>query len=325
VLRDTLRDEAGDVEALGAHVESLLPGATGAAIFARAGGELIQSLVTAAPVTNDVSVGSRARLLPLARLADGDNALVGLADSNTLRIFALRSGTLVELGILDDEPDEYTLTEAGGWSQARFQRHVEEHREAFADIAAEALHALAARENATVLVLAGDEVAIPLLRDALPRPLADMLRGTVRCELRATADEVTAVCLPELERIRAEDAHDAADRLIGAAEADGMGIVGAEETRRALELGQVQELVLDSGPDAELLDETAEDLVHLAAATDARIRFAEHAGLRQREGVGGVLRFRLDRAANQPRDEADAEVAATVSATGRPMSGAGDS
>jgi hypothetical protein len=125
-----------------------------------------------------------------------------------------------------------------------------------------------------------------------------------------------------LQRVQNEDATDLAERVIGAAEADGMGIVGAEATRRALELGQIEELVLDSGPDAELQEETAEDLIRLAAATDAGIRFVDHAGLRERDGAGGLLRFRLDRPANQPVDDADSSVdAPTVSATGAPMSG----
>jgi hypothetical protein len=300
--------------------DDLLPGAVAVAIFA--GAEEFESVVTADRVDSDVTVGPRPKLLPLARLADFDPALVALADTNTLRIFAIRSGELIELGLLDDEPGDYQLTEAGGWSQARFQRHVKDHREQFAELGAQALEALAQREQATVLLLAGDDVAVPLLRDQLSKPMADMVRGVVRCELRATLEEVAEKCLPELERVRHEDANNAADLLIDAAEADGMGIFGAEETRRALELGQVYELVLDSGPEVELQEETAEDLVHLAAATDARIRFAaDHAGLREREGVGGILRFRLDRAANEPVDEAAADGgAATVSATGQPMS-----
>lgn len=336
VLRDQLRSALADVplrspaheslsadaDRIASHVEDdLLPGATGAAVFACGAEDLFVSLVTAEAVTNDVSAGPRARLSPLARLADALVAIVGLADTNTLRIFASRSGGLTELGLLDDAPGDYSLTEKGGWSQARFQRHVEEHREQFADLGGHALEVLGRREGATVLLLAGDEVAVPILQDALSRPMADMLRGVVRCEMRATLEEVEAECLPALEGIWQDDARDLADRVIGAAEGDGMGVFGPEVTRRALELGQVEQLVLDSGPDAILQEETAEDLVYLAAATDAGIRFAEHAGLRERGSVCGLLRFRLDRPANQPAHlagDTDSD-APTVGPTGVPL------
>jgi peptide chain release factor subunit 1 len=335
VLRDMLRDAidsfpehsaghaslAADNERISSHIEDdLLPGAVAAAIFACDAENRFESVVTADRVESDVSVAPRPKLLPLARLADFDPALVGLADTNTLRIFALRSGELIELGLLDDEPGDYQLSEVGGWSQARFQRHVKEHREQFAELGAQALEAFAHREHATALLLAGDEVAVPVLENELSKPMAEMVRGVVRCEIRATLEEVSEKVLPELERVREEDAHDAADRLIDATEADGMGISGVEATRRALELGQVEELILDSGEKRVLQEETAEDLAHLAAATDARIRFAkDHVRLRSHDGVCGLLRFRLDRAGNQPKDEGG-ESAPTVSSTGEPLS-----
>ena len=331
VLRDALRDAlrerqahtpehqsiSADAERLSGHVENeLLPSARAAALFAAHADGLFEALTTAETLSNDVTVSARPRLLPLAQLADFDPAVVALADTNTLRIFASRSGALDEVGLLDDESDDYQQTEAGGWSQARFQRHVEEHREAFADLAAQALEETARRHDARILLLAVDEVTEPLLRHALSAPMRDLLRGVVRCEMRATLAEVEEVCLPVLEGLRVDDAHDAADRLIGAAEADGMGIFGLDATRRALELGQVLELVLDAGPDRALSDADAEPLVHLAAATDARIRFArDHAGLRERGGAGGLLRFRLDRAVNEPASETERE-AATVGPTG---------
>jgi protein required for attachment to host cells len=324
VLRDALRAADHDefVETMTARIEAeLLPEAIGAAVFTD-GGDNWVALPVAGDVANDVSVGARARLAPLARLADFDPALVAVADTNTLRVYAMRSGTLIELGVLDDDPDDYSKHSQGGWSQRRFQAHVDEHRERFAELAAEALAALAERESADVLVLAADEAALGHLRDALPKPLADKVRATVKIHIRATDDEVNEIVLPELARIREEDARDLADRVIDAANAEGLGIYGANETRAALELGQVHELLLDSGvstADDAVIDETAEDLVRMAAATDARIRFVDHDGLRQRDGVGGLLRFRLDRAANEPVDEADSDAGATVSPTGEPI------
>jgi len=319
VLRDRLREIersledhtpahesfTADAERITRFVEDdALPGAQGAAVFACGGEGRFETLATAAEMANEVSVGRLPRLLPLARLADQEQAVVALADTNTLRLFTFRSGDLKEVGLVDDDPDDYTATETGGWSQGRFQRHVEEHRAQFAELAAESIEQLVNRENAGVVVLAGDEVAIPLLRDQLSQPVADKVRGTLRLELRATVQEVAAEALPFLEAVHDAELSDAADRLVGAALGDGMGVAGLENTRRALELGQVMELIVD--PAVGLGEEDLEDVVRQAVATDAGVRFIEgHDGVGELGGVGGFLRFRLDRAANEPADEAE--------------------
>ena len=317
VLRDRLReiersleDHTPGHESFGADAERItrfvedgaLPAAQGVAVFACSGEGRFESVVTGTEMANEVSVGRHPRLLQLARLADEEQAVVALADTNTLRLFTLRAGELEEVGLVDDEPDDYSKSEVGGWSQARFQRHVDEHRAQFAGLAAEAIEQLVAREDAGVVVLAGDEVAIPLLRHRLSQPVADKVRGTLRIELRATPEEVAAEALPFLDAVRDAALADAADRLVGAVRGDGMAVAGLEDTQRAVEQGQVMELLID--PAADFGEEEIESLIRQAVATDARVRFVEeHGGLRELGGVGGFLRFRLDRAADEPADE----------------------
>ncbi|HSH21879.1 MAG TPA: Vms1/Ankzf1 family peptidyl-tRNA hydrolase, partial [Candidatus Caenarcaniphilales bacterium] len=318
VLRDQLREAeaslephtpahdsfTADVERIDRFIEDeALPDAQGLALFNCHGEGRFETVATAISLSNDVTVDRFPRLLPLAHLADEAQAVFALADTNTLRLFASRSGELEEVGLVDDDPDDYSRHQAGGWSQARFQRHVDEHRAQFADLAAAAIDEVVTREQAEVVVLAGDEVVIPVLREKLSQKVADLVRGVVRLDMRATLDDVAAEVLPFLEVVRADDNNDAADRLVGAVRGDGMGIAGHEQTRQALEQGQVMELLIDSdadlGPDAELLMRTA-------TLTDARIRFVDdHGGLRELGGVGALLRFRLDRAVNESPEEAE--------------------
>ncbi len=282
-----------DAARLDDYLDDALPAAQCVCLFACSGaGDRFEAVHTARDIDDEVSAGDRPRLLPLARLADEEPAIVALADTNTLRLFGLRSGALDEIGLLDDEPDDYSRADVGGWSQARFARHVEEHREAFAQLAAEAIEEVAGQEAAQIVVLAGDEVALPLLVEALPKPLAESAHTGLRIDMRAPVDEVAGAALPFLDELRAQAAADAADRLVGAVRGRGMAVGGIEETRAALERGQVAELLLD--PAAELEGDAGEGLVRLAAATDARVRFAaDHGGLRQLGGAGGLLRFRL--------------------------------
>jgi peptide chain release factor subunit 1 len=307
VLRDGLgaigrADEAPEREylesiasRLDAEIERRLPDVYGLALFA--GDEDRFEVAETRLMLNDaVSFGPHPRLVALARLADAEQAVLALADTNTLRLFVHRSGTLEEMGLVDDDTDDYRKTSAGGWSQARFQRHVEAHREAFAKLAAEAVEAVVDLEDVKVLLLAGDEVAVPLLEAELSQRLREMVRGTLRIEMRASLSDIEAEALPALEGLRIDDANDAAERLVGAAQADAMGVSGHRGSHAALQIGQAMELIVDANNDDDRLDE----LVRLAAATDARIRFADHEGLRSLGGVGALLRFRLDRAQDEP-------------------------
>ena len=329
VLRDTLRDA---IDALGAHTperESLeqdaeqisaklderLPDARGAVFFACSSRDLFAWAATSSPLIDDVAVGDRARVATLARLADFEPAVVALVDSKTLRVFGLRSTELTELGLIDDDPD-FQRVQAGGWSQARYQRRVDEQREAFAELAADAIEENATAEGASIILIAGDDQSINRLREQLPTTIADNVRATLHADIRASAEDLSELCMPELERIREQDAVDACQRLIGAAEGGGLGVDSLEEVRAALSLGQVMELLIaDQAPDtghAAVDDETLEELVRAAVATDARVRFVgfEEAML-ERGGVGAFLRFRLDRPINAPVDEAS-DVEATL-------------
>jgi len=329
VLRDALRDA---IDALGAHtperqsleqdaerinaqLDELLPDASGAVFFSSSRRDLFGWAAVASEVRDDVSVGEAPRLAPLARQADFDPAIVALIDSKTLRVFGLRSGELVELGLIDDDRDLQRV-QAGGWSQARYQRHVDEHREAFAELAAEAIEENFNAEQARLILVVGDDESISRLKEELPNTIADSVRARLNADIRASAQELGELCLPELARLREEDAIDACARLVGAAEGDGLGVASPDEVLAALELGQAMEvLIADQAPDtgaAALEARSLEQIVRLAATTDARVRFVGfQENLLELGGIGAFLRFRLDRAINAPADEAS-DVEATL-------------
>jgi hypothetical protein len=110
-------------------------------------------------------------------------------------------------------------------------------------------------------------------------------------ELRATLDEIEGKALPIIARSEAADGRDAADRLVGAVAAGGLGVGRIGPVRRALEMGQGLELLLDAaGPPS---DDEANELVRSASRADTRITFVPgHEGLRRLGGVGLLLRFR---------------------------------
>ena len=79
------------------------------------------------------------------------------------------------------------------------------------------------------------------------------------------------------------------DELLGAYRANGLAVVGIEATRKALEMGQVDELVIAAPPPDE---RAGDELVAKARQTAARIRFVAGSrralGRRRRRRVAAV-------------------------------------
>jgi Bacterial archaeo-eukaryotic release factor family 10 len=253
-----------------------------------------EAVETGAPFQDQVTVAPQPDLFQLARLVDEhETAVVAVVDSNTSRLFVTRRGLLREVGGADRDPKYFrTRPMVGGLNQASYQRHNAGLRAQFARETAAELERLVDAEAASRVVLAGDEVAIPLLRDALSPRVADLVKDVLRLDIRAPLDTVAEEVKQVLAAAEAEDGQAAADLLVGAVRAGGLGVAGLDETRAALEHGQADELVLDP---ARLDESTRDELVRLAQLTSATVEVVEgHEGLQRLGGTGALLRYRHD-------------------------------
>lgn len=326
LLRDRLRDieqtywpRGADYDSFKADEERLLeylqtdfdPAAEGLAVFACSGIGLWETVLSGVAFDDSVSAGSRPDLFQLARMVDThETAVVALVDSNTARLFVTRSGQLEEVGGPDEDPVSFRRRSTGGWSQARYQRHIDKHISQFAKETAEAIRVLTEQTRARRLFLAGDEVAVTPLVDALPKAVEELVEEVLRVDMRASHDELDAEVRAALERAEAASGASVADELVAAVRSGGLGVVGADQTRRALEAGAVAVLVLsdlDRQPaeesdatDARPLDERAGDiderneLVRLAVATSAEVEVVSgHEQLDRAGGVGALLRYQM--------------------------------
>jgi hypothetical protein len=271
------------------------PESQGVAIFACHAHDLFIPAQAGVPFENQVTAAQLPDLFQLARLLDEqETAVVAIADSNTARLFVTRTGRLEEVGGPDDDSVHYRKRATGGWSQARYQRHIEKHRAEFAQEAAAEIARLVNREGATRLILAGDEVAMTPLRAALAPDIAALIHGDpLRIHIRTSQDDVADEVLPLLAQAEADDACSMGDRLVQAVQAGGLAVVGLAETHRALEYGQVDTLLLD--PAAEIEESMRSILIRQAAMTGADVEVVEgHPVFAELGGVGALLRYRLD-------------------------------
>src|SRR4029077_16149418 len=95
-----------------------------------------------------------------------------------------------------------------------------------------------------------------------------------------------------LRRKDVETDAEAVQRMIDAWRAGGLGVAGIEATVRALDMRQVEELLIAARPDR--VNGPADELVAKAQQNAARIRFIEDDKLlADVGGVGALLRFKI--------------------------------
>ena len=270
-----------------------LAGTDGLALFACSRIGLWEELRSNEPFDTQVAARRTADLFQLARLLDESvSAVVAVVDTNTCRLFVTRRGTLEELPGPDEPPDEHTRHDQGGWSQARYQRHIDMQDKRFAKEAATAVEQLVEREKAQHVILAGDERVIPILDAELSAAVRALVDHVTHLQMRSSTDEVRAEVVPILVAIEDAEAQQLADIAIAEWLAGDLGVVGIEATMDALEFGQVDQLVIDET--ASLDEDLRAELIRRAALIDARVEVVrDHAGLAQHGGVAATLRFRI--------------------------------
>lgn len=278
--------------------------AHGVAIFACAAMGLFEVVEAGVPFDHQVSIGAVPDLFQLVRLMDDqETAVVGIVDTSTVRLFVMRGGFLEEREGLDDNSPQFSKTRLGGLNVARYQRHIEKHRAEFAREAATEIELLVEREQASQVILAGNQTALPILLATLSPRVKNLVRedaGKPRgLDLGVTRDVVLDEIAPILARAEAENSHSLADQVVDELRADALGVAGLEHTRTALEHGQVDVLVLVSS--ATLDADTRNELIRLAVTTSADVEVVErHAVLERLGGIGALLRYRHEAPATPP-------------------------
>ena len=159
------------------------------------------------------------------------------------------------------------------------------------------------------IILSCDEVILPVLREQMPKDVAERVVDVMHIEMLAPEREVLDATIDALREKDAVSDRQRVDELIGAYRGSGLAVVGVEATRKAFELGQVDELVItarpetiggmkhgagEQQPDRSAEERAADELIAQARNTSAKIRVIEDPSLLAPVGgVGAFLRFKL--------------------------------
>jgi peptide chain release factor subunit 1 len=295
-----------DAERITGYLASeLRPATNGVAIFACYGKDhFLETLQLEAPIRrHQLFVGSQPHLYVLSKLVDQYRRYAAvIADTNSARLFVF--GLNKTVGKDEVRNVKTHRSQIGGWSQARYQRHVENCHLRHAKDVVDALDRIVSEEDVEKIVFGGDEVVIPLLQEQLPPHLAEKTVDVLRLDIATPEHEILRVTLEAMKEQDAKDDAERVERLLAEYRAGGLVAAGLRDTLKALEIGQVDELLVNAtareirddqeGEEESVATFTTDELVTRARQTGANIRFIEDPALLAGiGGVGALLRYRI--------------------------------
>lgn len=236
-----------DLEKISRFLEmELQPSSNSVAIFACSAGELFETVQMAAPIDHhSLHIGDQPHLYPLARLESQFPTYAAvLTDTNTARIFVFAAGGVVREHEITNVKTR--STSQGGWSQARYQRHIVNFHQQHAKEVVDMLERIVRDEGIQYVVLSCDEVSLPLLRSQMPKHLEEKVVDNVRLDSNPSVDAIISRTHEAMQRVNERTDREKVDAAIGAYRAGGLGVVGPEDTLAALLKGQVDELLISA-------------------------------------------------------------------------------
>jgi peptide chain release factor subunit 1 len=221
-------------------------GAHGLAIFCAGLDNIWRPLPLTEPVADEIKVGDRLYLAPLVPLVGrGEGALVVVVSREQGQIYRLQAGRLEEIADhFDEQPRRH---DQGGWSQARFQRHVDELAQEHLRRVAEEVDRLVRRLRSPQVVVVASEETWGEFSELLAQETRNAVAGVAQAEAHAQPPELLAAAGPVLERWRAERERAVVERWRDEAGRDGRAAAGWKPTLEAASDGRVEVLLFQEG------------------------------------------------------------------------------
>jgi peptide chain release factor subunit 1 len=325
-INDFLENEADDA-------------ANGIAVFASLGGDFFETAQLDTAFSENLMVMfDRPHIFPLVRLIEQNpKYCVVWADTNHADIYifggenTLNVETETNAKVEEIQNTVTNRSQVGGWSQARYQRHVENFHLQHAKETVEEVEKLMRDQKIEHLILCGDETGvIPILKEQFSKATEEALVSTLNLSKYDSEGEIRDAAREAMKIENAVRDKEKVERMFGAAKAAaGLGTTGVEKTLEALSNGQVEELLIsadfgaiqyspkkvkkvlknyapgddnsssDELPEVRETGQVADELLVRALNSAAKIIFIEDESMLQEAGgVGAVLRYNINATAN---------------------------
>jgi hypothetical protein len=291
-------------------------GTRGVAVFCAGLDNGWSTLDLADPVPDGVRVGRQYSLAPLVPLlAQGSGALVAHVSREQGQVYRLGAGRLEE--VVDRSEEQPGRHDQGGWSQARYQRHIEHLVQGHLKNVAEELDRLVRQAGSPPIVILSTEELRSEFEGMLSKEARNRVVGGTNVQAHASPSEVLQAVEPVLEAVAERAEQTAIERWREEAGRNGRATSGWNDTFEAASDARVDLLLYQDGaqhpgwrcpvdgrvsarPGNCPLDGTEMEkdvagldlVVHQTLAHGGRVLAVRyHQDLQPVEGIGAVLRF----------------------------------
>ena len=248
--RDQRKAVRADVQRIRAWLDGEFDrnGARGLALFCSGTDNLWQAISLADAVPDELRLGRELYVAPLVALVGGhEGALVGVVGRERGDLYRLTVGRLMELAEQHDEtPGRH---DQGGWSQARYGRHIEDlvhkHLKAWGELLDRRVRA--AKGGARVVLVCAEDMRSEVL-DVLAPETRAVVVGWTTAEAHAGPPELLAAVRPVLDEARAEQERRSIERWQEEAGRGGRAASGWQQVLEAASDGRVECLLFEDRP-----------------------------------------------------------------------------
>jgi peptide chain release factor subunit 1 len=291
-------------------------GAHGLAIFSAGLDNVWRPRALIESVPDRVHVGREFHLTPLVPLVGrGEGAIVAFVGRERGELFRLRSGRLDEIADrTDDVPGRH---DQGGWSQSRFQRHIEKLvAEHLREVGEELDRRVRSMRSPKVIIVASEETRAEL-EELVSSETKNAVVGWTSADAHASPRELLELTSPILDAARARHEAELVERWSAGSGRGGRAASGWAETLEAASDARVDVLLYEEGADHEAwqcpacgrlstsggrcpLDGTETEhrddgldlAVHQTVAHGGTVwAVSAHPDLAPAEGIGALLRY----------------------------------
>jgi peptide chain release factor subunit 1 len=292
-------------------------GARGLAVFCSGENGLFEVIRLPRPVQSEVVISDSPFIEPLVDLVSGTWCIL-LCNRRTGRIFRGSSDRIEEVARVTSE-EVPSQADAGGWSQANYERGQDEEAHKHVKRVADLLHRRFRRARFDHLLIGSPEELTSDVERTLHPDIAQRLAGRLTIDVEnTTGDAVLKAARPLIEAHERTAERAALDRLKQGVGAGGRGVAGLDDALAALNERRVATLLIEErfqmpgrvcARCGSLLPETmttcpadetptdpcadiVEEALELAVSQSADVIIARHHDdLEEMGGIGAVLRF----------------------------------
>jgi peptide subunit release factor 1 (eRF1) len=289
-------------------------GTRGVVVFASSDAGLFEVVRLPRPIASEAVIDDSPFIEPLTTLPGADAYCVLLINRQVARILVGGAEQMREVATIVDEV--HGRHDQGGWSQARYQRSIENEAQHHVRRAAEQLFRRFKRGQVQRLVVGATEELRGDVETALHSYLRDRIAGWLEVDVQAPPADVAKELRPLIERDEQERERSWLDRLQSELGRNARGVSGLAATLSALNEKRVEAILIREGlrapgyatPASDFLstepgtsatgeqlqqrDDVIEPALESALEQSAEIVVVRHhPDLEAHESIGAVLRF----------------------------------